>query len=178
MTQALSTQLSELEKLEEFRTLAAETTCKWQWNRALWMQNHYQTKSFSRGDYVLWFPNACMEHISKFIKRWFGPYKIQYCLFNNKTLLVIVNKFDPNPILVNINKLKLYWFQNTTASKGLESIVKKGRDITNIKIGFKIATLENAHITSTKISFSMDKTEIKKSWFDTKNMDSIVGTWI
>jgi hypothetical protein len=24
----------------------------------------------------------------------------------------------------------------------------------------------------------MDKTEIKKSWFDTKNMDSIVGTWI
>jgi len=30
---------------------------------------------------------------------------IQYCLPNNITLLVIINKFDPNPILVNINKL-------------------------------------------------------------------------
>jgi hypothetical protein len=30
---------------------------------------------------------------------------IQYCLPNNITLIVIVDKFDPNPILMNINKL-------------------------------------------------------------------------
>jgi hypothetical protein len=35
---------------------------------------------------------------------------IQYCLPNNTSLLVVVDKFDPNPILVNINKLKAYHF--------------------------------------------------------------------
>jgi hypothetical protein len=40
----------------------------------------------------------------------FGPYKIQYCLLNNTTLLMIIDKFDRNPILVNINKLKPYMF--------------------------------------------------------------------
>jgi hypothetical protein len=57
---------------------------------------------------------------------------------------VIVNKFDPNPILVNINKLRPYRFQHTIASRGLELIVERGRDTTNTKIGFNIATLENA----------------------------------
>jgi hypothetical protein len=32
------------------------------------------------------------------------PYMIQYCLPNYITFLVTVDKFDPNPILVNINK--------------------------------------------------------------------------
>jgi hypothetical protein len=46
----------------------------------------------------------------KFQKWWFGPYRIQYCLPNNIVLLVTINKFDLNPILVNINKLKPYRF--------------------------------------------------------------------
>jgi hypothetical protein len=45
--------------------------------------------------------------MGKFKHRWFGPYWIQYYLPNNTALLVTVEKFDPNPILVNINKLKL-----------------------------------------------------------------------
>jgi hypothetical protein len=57
---------------------------------------------------------------------------------------VAIDKFDPNPILVNINKLKPYQFQDTTASKGLESTFERGRDIVNTKMGFHIATLENA----------------------------------
>jgi len=48
--------------------------------------------------------------------------------------MVIVDKFDPNPILVNINKLEPYWFQDLNAFRGLESIVKMGKDITNTKI--------------------------------------------
>jgi hypothetical protein len=32
------------------------------------------------------------------------PYWSQYCLPNNIVLLINVDKFDPNPILVNINK--------------------------------------------------------------------------
>jgi hypothetical protein len=46
-------------------------------------------------------------HQPKFQKRWFGSYKIQYCLLNNIILLVTLDKFDPNPIywstLTNIN---------------------------------------------------------------------------
>jgi hypothetical protein len=76
---------------------------------------------------------------------------------------VIVDKFDPNPILVKINKLKPYQFQDTIVSKGLESIIKRWRDTTNTKIGFNIAILENAQGISTKFSFSKDRTKIQKS---------------
>lgn len=46
----------------------------------------------------------------KFQRQWFGLYRIQYCFFNNTMLLMTIDKFDPNPILVNINKLKPYRF--------------------------------------------------------------------
>jgi hypothetical protein len=69
---------------------------------------------------------------------------IQYCLLNNITFILIRDKFDPNPILVNINKLKPYWFQDSSALKGLKLVVEKGRDITNIEIGVNTTTLENA----------------------------------
>jgi hypothetical protein len=48
------------------------------------------------------------KNTRKFKQRWFGPYKIQYCLHNNTTFMVILEFFYPNPILVNINKLKPY----------------------------------------------------------------------
>ncbi len=38
------------------------------------------------------------------------PYKIQYCFPNNTILLVTIDKFDPNPMVVNMNKLKPYKF--------------------------------------------------------------------
>jgi hypothetical protein len=41
-------------------------------------------------------------------KRWFGPFRVQYYLHNNIIFLVHVNNFEPNPILVNVNKLKPY----------------------------------------------------------------------
>ncbi len=91
---------------------------------------------------------------------------------------MIVNKFDPNPILVNINKLKPYRFQDTITSKGLESIVKNERDTTNTEIGFHIVTLENAQDTCTKFSFSMDGTKIQESRLGIENQDLVVGTEI
>ncbi len=103
---------------------------------------------------------------------------IQYSLPNNITLLVTVNKFDPNPILVNINKLKTQWFQDTSASRRLESIVEKGRDTTNIEIRFNITTLENAQGTDTKFSLLVDGTEIQELRLGTKNLDSVVLTKI
>jgi hypothetical protein len=141
MTRVLSTWLFELEKFEESQTLVVETTSKWQWNHALWAHNHYWTKSFTLGDHMLWFPKAHKEHTCMFKQNWFGPYKIKYCLLNNITLLVIIDKFDPNPILININKLKPYWFQDITVFWRLESTMERGRDTTNIEIGFNIATL-------------------------------------
>jgi hypothetical protein len=47
------------------------------------------------------------------------PFKIQFVLFHNNVLLVILDKFDPNPILVIINKLKPYIFLGS-GPRGLE----------------------------------------------------------
>jgi hypothetical protein len=60
----------------------------------------------------------------------------------------------------------------------LESIVEKGRDITNNEIGLKTPTLKNAQGTCTKILFLVDGTEIQKSQLGTKNQDLVVGTQI
>jgi hypothetical protein len=60
------------------------------------------------GDYVLWFPKGKNTHLSNFKKRRFGPFRVQYCLPNTIVIFVYVNNFEPNPILVNINKFKPY----------------------------------------------------------------------
>ncbi len=56
------------------------------------------------------FPRAIETHNPKFQKQWFGPHKMQYCLPNNIILLLTINKFDLNLILININKYKPYRF--------------------------------------------------------------------
>jgi hypothetical protein len=53
------------------------------------------------GNMVRWFPKGKKEHIEKFKKQWFGSYKIEYYLPNSTILLVNIDKFEPNPILVN-----------------------------------------------------------------------------
>ena len=60
------------------------------------------------GDYVLWFPKGANVHAGKLRNKWFGPYRVQYLLPKNTVLLVTVDKFDPDPVIVNINKLKTY----------------------------------------------------------------------
>lgn len=47
---------------------------------------------------ILNFKNDGLDHIKS------------NCLLNNIVLLTTIDKFDPNPILVNINKLKPYRF--------------------------------------------------------------------
>ena len=60
------------------------------------------------GDYVLWFPKGANVYTGKLRNKWFGPYRVQYLLPNNTVLLVTVDKFDSDPVIVNINKLKTY----------------------------------------------------------------------
>jgi hypothetical protein len=64
---------------------------------------------------VFWFPKRQKEHTKKFKKQWFGLNKIQYCLPNNIALLVNIDKFESNPILVNLNKVKSYWYLDETS---------------------------------------------------------------
>jgi hypothetical protein len=40
--------------------------------------------------------------------KWFGPYTVQHVLPNNIVLLMIIEKFKTNPVLVNLNKFKPY----------------------------------------------------------------------
>ena len=59
-------------------------------------------------DYVLWYLKGANVHTGKLRNKWFGPYRVQYLLPNNTVLLVTVDKFDSDPVIVNINKLKTY----------------------------------------------------------------------
>ncbi len=77
-------------------------------NIFLWSQQKNTEKMFQFGYYVLWFPKEKKTHLGILKKRWFGPFRVQYCLPNNIVLLVFVNNFEPNLILVNVNKLKPY----------------------------------------------------------------------
>ncbi len=81
-----------------------------QGNKFMWSQKKFIENKFQFRDYVLWFPKGENTHLGKFKKRWFGPFKVQYCLPNNIVLIVSVNNFEPNPILVNVNKLKPYTY--------------------------------------------------------------------
>ncbi len=86
----------------------------------MWSQHKHTKKKFQFGDCVFQFPKGENTHLGKFKKRWFGPFKVQYCLPNNIVLLVYVNNFEPNRILVNVNKLKPYRYVDHTL-KGIQS---------------------------------------------------------
>ncbi len=53
------------------------------------------------------------SHLRKFIEKWFEPYKIQYVLPNNIMLLVTIEKFETNLVLVNVNKFKPYKYMES-----------------------------------------------------------------
>jgi hypothetical protein len=78
-------------------------------------------------DTILLFPKGRKEYTGKFKKPWFGLYKIQYCLLNDIVLFVNIDKFEPNPILVNINKFKLCRYLGK-ALRGLEATMEGGRE--------------------------------------------------
>jgi hypothetical protein len=54
----------------------------------------------------MWFPKGNKSHPWKFIRKWFGPYRVQYVLPNKSVLLVTIEKFEIAPKLVNVNKFK------------------------------------------------------------------------
>jgi hypothetical protein len=70
---------------------------------------------------MLWFLGAICKHAPKFQRRWFGPYRIQYCLPNNIVLLVTIDKFNPN-------KLKPYKF---IEDRTLQPVLTKPNDLVN-----------------------------------------------
>ncbi len=69
---------------------------------------------------------AISKHASKFQRRWFGPYRMQYYLPNNIFSLVTINKVDPNLVLFNINKLKPYRF---IKDRTLQFVLTKPSDL-------------------------------------------------
>jgi len=76
------------------------------------------------GDIVIWFPKSRKEHIEFFLND--GLACIKYIFLpNNIILLINIDKFEPNPILVNINKLKPYRYLGQVP-RGLETTIKGG----------------------------------------------------
>jgi hypothetical protein len=72
----------------------------------------------------MWFPKGNKSHLRKFTKKWFGPYRIQYVLPNNTVILVTIEKFETNPVLVNVNKLKPYKYMEFEIQKYIGNIVQ------------------------------------------------------
>ena len=56
----------------------------------------------------MWYPKGANVHVGILRNKWFGPCRVQYLLPNNTVLLVTVDKFDPDLVIVNLNKLKTY----------------------------------------------------------------------
>ncbi len=108
LVRVLTTKISKLKRLQEARMQVVETISIQQWNRALWSQQKNPKKKFSFGDYVLWFPKGNKSHLGKFTRKWFRSYILQYVLPNNIMLLVTIEKFETNPMLINVNKIKPY----------------------------------------------------------------------
>ena len=104
----LAVRIADLDKLDETRLKAQTHQGQAQWNRAQWVQTQGKPYQFRTEDYVLWYPKGANVHAKKLQNKWFGPYRGQYLLPNNTVLLVTVEKFDPDPVIVNINKLKTY----------------------------------------------------------------------
>ncbi len=65
----------------------------------------------------MWFPKGNKSHLGKFIKKWFGLYIVNYVLLNNTMLLVTIEKFETNPMLVNVNKIKPYKYMEFEVQK-------------------------------------------------------------
>ncbi len=86
----------------------AETTSIQQWNKTLWSQQKNPKKQFSFGDCVLWSPKGNKSHLGKLTRKWFGPYSVQQVMPNNIVLLMTIEKFETNHVLVNVNKFKPY----------------------------------------------------------------------
>jgi hypothetical protein len=76
LMRVLTNRITELEKLQKTRMQAIDITRIQQWNRALWNQQKNPEKQFNFDDYVLWFPKCNESHLGKFIRKWFGLYKI------------------------------------------------------------------------------------------------------
>jgi hypothetical protein len=61
----------------------------------------------------MWFTKGENTHMGKFKKGWSGPFRVEYYLSNN-IIIISANNFEPNPILFNVNKLKLYRYVDQT----------------------------------------------------------------
>ncbi len=108
LVRVLTNKITKLEKSQETKMQVAKTTGIQQWNKTLWSQQKNLEMQFSFGDYVLWFPKGNKSHLGNFIKKWFGSYRVKYVLLNNIVLSVTIEKFETNPMLVNVNKFKPY----------------------------------------------------------------------
>jgi hypothetical protein len=92
------------------------------------------------GNYVLWFPRVISKHVPNFRDNGLGHTK------SNIVLLVTIDKFDPNLVLVNINMLKPYKF---IEDKTLQPILTKLSDLVLMNL-FKQKNL-NHYMLSMKI---------------------------
>ncbi len=70
----------------------------------------------------MWFSKGNKSHLGKFTRKWFGLYKVQYVLSNDIMLLVTIEKFETNPMLVNVNKLKPYKYMESKVHKQKQQV--------------------------------------------------------
>jgi hypothetical protein len=94
-------------------------------DRSLWSQNRFIETKFQFGDYVLWFLKVVSHILPNCRGNGLDPigYNIIYVII---CLLVTIDKFDPNQMFVNINKLKPCRF---IEDKTLQLVLVKPNDM-------------------------------------------------
>ncbi len=117
LMRVLISKIIKFKKLQEARMHVAKIVRIQQWNRTLWSQQKNSKKQFSFGDNVSSCPKGNKSHLKRFTRKWFGSYKVQYVLLNNTMLLVTIEKFETNPMLVNVNKFKPYEYMEFEVQK-------------------------------------------------------------
>ncbi len=97
------TKLEKLQDLKNYKIIDWNLKIMWDPTSGANLSNKKKLRRSSNLEInVLWFSQK--ENIfAQIQKRWFGPFMVQYYLPNNIVLLISINNFEPNLILVIVN---------------------------------------------------------------------------
>lgn len=107
LSKAMTSRISQLNRLDEMRIDALQHTELIQNQRKLWHDKHIVSRQFKKGDWALLFDSRFQEFKEKIHTRWLGPYQISQVYDNGAVQLVPIDG-EKKMMLVNGHRLKLY----------------------------------------------------------------------
>ena len=107
LTGAQNARLQQLQELDEKRLDAIHQTAMIQQQRTSWHDKIIKHKQFQKGNWALLYDSKFENFQGKLRTRWLGPYEID-TIFPNGTVRLLTIDESKTPLLVNVNRLRLY----------------------------------------------------------------------